>query len=228
MAQTYQKYFAPYIANWNVICDTDTTYYYKDYTEKKIRLIALDVMHQTADQLTWFVNTLASALTEELHVIVALHCRAHWLMTKFEVPWDDYLIAPGTNWEDTSSYTRSNYPSNISNDYASALDTFIANGGNFVCWIHGHTHYRLFRKLTTHTNQLDVSVANAGTAYADTSVWEREKGTQTMDDFNILAVDTTAKILRIVKIGVNCDRYMRIADTISYNYETGELIYSSV
>ena len=228
MAQTYQKYFAPYIANWNVICDTDTTYYYKDYTEKKIRLIVLDVMHQTADQLTWFVNTLASALTDELHVIVALHCRAHWLLTKFEVPWDDYLIAPGTNWEDTSSYTGSSYPANISNDYANALDTFIANGGNFICWIHGHTHYRLFRKLTTHTDQLDVSVANAGTAYADTSVWEREKGTQTMDDFNILAVDTTAKLLRIVKIGVNCDRYMRIADTISYNYDTGELIYSSV
>ena len=231
MAESYDAYFAPYIEEWGATYQSGKTYYYKDYAAKKIRLIVLDIMHQTAEQLEWFVETLASAKTAELHVICACHSRAHWQYTSYETPWDDKAHSPeysgGYSYGDTSGNHGSSYPSNMSNDYADAVDDFISDGGNFVCWIHGHTHYKMFATLTAHPNQLEIAVANASRPqYAWTYVWARKDGTKSEDDFNILAVDTYSKILRIAKVGVDYDRYMRHVDTISYDYGNHNLLYS--
>ena len=227
MASAYSAYFAPYIANWGCTYTADTTYYYKDYTTEGVRLIVLDIMHQTAEQRAWFVSTLESARTASLDVIVALHAKAHWMMDKHECVWDDALNV-SVSYSDTSGYSGSNYPSNLSDDYASAVDDFLDAGGNFIAWIHGHTHYRILADLQTHPRQLDVSVANAGGEdYASTYVWARVPDTKSMDDFNVVGIDTTGKILRIAKIGVNTDRLMRVAHTMSYNYKTHTIINAS-
>lgn len=232
MSDSYTTYFSPFISNWNVTSENGKTYYYKDYITNKVRLIVLDIMHQTAEQLSWFENVLSSAKTSDLHVIVANHSRTHWLFTPYNTTWDDKINNPNYNNGfpdgDTSSYSGISYPSNLSNDYADAVDDFIESGGEFVCWIHGHTHYKMFAKLSGHENQLNISVSNSGGAnYARTYVWERVINTKSMDDFNVLAIDTTGKILRLMKIGVDYDRYMRHVNTISYNYGTRELIYSN-
>ena len=220
MAEAYETYFAPYISNWRVTSTSGKTYYYKDYATNNVRLIVLDVMHQTADQLTWFASTLASAITANLHVIVAVHSRPHWQFTSHQTPWDDKPLVPSyTNgYSDTSAST---YPENLSDDYASAVDDFMTNGGYFICWIHGHTHHKMFAQLQTHPNQLDVSVENAGIPnFAWTYVKARIEDTKSEDCFNVLAIDTVSKILRIMAVGATYDRFMRHVDGISYNYET--------
>jgi hypothetical protein len=227
MADSYSAYMAPYISNWDCTYTADKTYYYKDYTAEGVRLIVLDIMHQTAEQLSWFESTLASAKTASLDVIVAVHSRAHWLLDTHETVWDDKDNSPSysAGYSDTSSYTGSNYPSNLADDYASAVDDFIDDGGYFICWLHGHTHFRILADLQTHPNQLDVAVANAGGEdFAPTYVWARVPDTKSMDDFNVVGIDTTGKILRIAKIGVNTDRLMRVAHTLSYNYQTHTII----
>lgn len=228
MAESYSTYFAPYISNWGATYTIDKTYYYKDYTEKKIRLIVLDYMKQNSEQLTWFQSTLSDAITKELHVIVATHSKPHWLFDSYDTPWDDKPVV--SLYEDgrVDKSQTSPYPVNLANDYAASVDSFITNGGEFICWIHGHTHYKMFAQLESYPRQLDVAVANAGGRdYAETYVWERVKNTKSEDDFNVLAVDVDSKILRIMKVGVNYDRCMRWVDTISYNYGTRELIYSN-
>ena len=220
MEEAYSTYFAPYISNWEVVGTSGKTYYYKDYTTNKVRLIVLDIMHQSAEQLSWFTSTLASAKTAGLHVIVAVHSRAHWLFDSHVTAWDDKPLVPSyTNgYNDTSA---SDYPENLSDDYASAVDDFLNDGGFFVCWIHGHTHHKMFAQLQTHPNQLDVSVENAGIPnFAWTYVKARIDGTKSEDCFNILAVDTDSKILRIMAVGATYDRFMRHVDGISYNYDT--------
>ena len=231
MSESYDTYFAPYIENWGAIYESGKTYYYKDYTAKKIRLIVLDIMHQTSEQLAWFVSTLASAKTAGLHVICACHSRAHWQFTSYNTTWDDKVHSPeysgGYSYGDTSGYSGTNYPSNLSNNYANAVDDFIDAGGNFVCWLHGHTHYKIFAVLTAHPNQLNIAVANnSRPQYAWTYVWARISGTKSEDDFNVVAVDTYSKVLRIMKVGVDYDRYMRHTDVISYDYGNHNILYS--
>ena len=102
---------------------------------------------------------------------------------------------------------------------------FIDAGGYFICWLHGHTHFRILAHLQTHSRQLDVSVANTGRpGFAQTYVWERVADSKSMDDFNVIGIDTTGKILRVAKFGVNTDRLMRVAHTMSYNYKTHTII----
>lgn len=224
MTEAYTTYFAPYISNWGVAGTSGQTYYYKDYPDNKVRLIVLDIMHQSADQLTWFVSTLASAKTAELHVVVAVHSRAHWQFTSHQTAWDDKPLVPSytAGYSDTSAST---YPENLSDDYANAVDDFITAGGYFVCWIHGHTHHKMFAQLQTHPNQLDVSVENAGIPdFAWTYVKARIDGTKSEDCFNVIAIDTVSKVLRIMAVGATYDRYMRHTDTIAYNYDTHSVL----
>lgn len=224
MAEAYTTYFAPYISNWGVAGTSGQTYYYKDYPDNKVRLIVLDIMHQSADQLTWFVSTLASAKTAELHVIVAVHSRAHWLFTSHVTAWDDKPLVPSytAGYSDTSAST---YPENLSDDYADAVDDFMTGGGYFVCWIHGHTHHKMFAQLQTHPNQLDVSVENAGIPdFAWTYVKARIENSKSEDCFNVIGIDTDSKVLRIMAVGATYDRFMRHADTIAYNYDTHSIL----
>jgi Predicted phosphohydrolases len=224
MDESYTTYFAPFINNWGVTYTANKTYYYKDYPDNHVRLIVLDIMHQTSEQLSWFTSTLNSARSGGLHVIVACHSRAHWLFDSLSTPWDDKIVVPGyaAGYSDSSG---GSYPENMSNSYANAVDSFISAGGEFICWIHGHTHFKMAAKLHDHPNQLDISVSNAGgTEYAWTYVCARFKSSKSEDDFNVLAIDTYSKVLRIVKVGVDYDRYMRHTDTFCYNYGTREMI----
>ena len=224
MGEAYTTYFAPYIANWGVTGTSGQTYYYKDYTDNKVRLIVLDIMHQSAAQLSWFVSTLASAKTAGLHVIVAVHSRPHWLFTSHVTAWDDKPLVPSyTNgYSDTSGST---YPENLSDDYANAVDDFMTNGGYFICWIHGHTHHKMFAQLQTHPNQLDVSVENAGIPnFAWTYVKARIENSKSEDCFNVFAVDVDSRVLRIMTVGATYDRFMRHADTIAYSYDTHTIL----
>ena len=230
MSTSYSTYLAPYIANWDVQYTSGKTYYYKDYADKNVRLIVLDVIHQTADQLTWFESTLSGARINGYHVIAALHARASWNFDPYNVTWDDRHVSAHytNNWSDTSSSSGTSFPSNLSDDYADAVDAFMAAGGYFVCWLHGHQHHKMFAALHDHPNQLDVCVSNAGgTDYAWTYVWARIPWTKSMDDFNLVAVDVESKVLRLAKVGVDYDRFMRHVDSISYNYDTHELLYAN-
>ena len=228
MSECYDYYFAPYIENWNVVCETGKTYYYKDYSSEKVRMIVLDIMHQTEDQLTWFASTLASALSGGLHVVCFVHSRASWKIYPFDTVWDDgaQLTSYPSSFSDTSGYAGTNYPSNLAQGYVDAVDDFINGGGNFVAWFHGHTHYKMFATISDHQNQLDVAVGNAACSsiFANSTV-AREEYTKTMDNFNVVAIDTTSKLLKICKVGVSYDRLMRKCDTICWDYGNSTLMY---
>ena len=82
--QVYDKFFAPYKANWGNVVFPDNAaangynYYYKDYASQKIRLIVLDNMANMLEQrnnvqATWLATVLESARTAGLHVICAIH-----------------------------------------------------------------------------------------------------------------------------------------------------------
>lgn len=210
----YDRYFAPFIANWGVTQPTDAAangycYYYKDYTTQGIRLIVLDCMDWGATQLSWFASTLESARQSNLSVVIAIHYQFDGSgVTGLDTGFNSYV-----GWSTgTDTYTPS--------DAISAVDDFIAGGGKFICWIAGHTHRDYAGYLSAHHNQLCIVVGtdasdSSNITHADSA---RIKGTDSQDLFNVIAFDATEHQIRIVRVGSNFSKQLQSRNTLCIGY----------
>ena len=144
-------------------------------------------MHYDSTQNTWFQSVLSGAKSSGLAVIIANHY-AGGALTHIDCSFD-------------SIQKRSVAMSSISGDARLSVDSFINDGGKFVCWIGGHQHTDYFATLTSSPNQLCVILDTARKASNADQDSIRVAGTKSQDCFNILSVDTYAKILKIVRVG---------------------------
>lgn len=215
----YNTYFKPFIDNgdWGTIVQPQNAeqdglcYYYKDYTAKKIRLIVIDY-RSTGDQLTWFESVLADAITNSLSVIVCVHYMPSAMTVGFNTPFN---ISP---FVDYSSY--------LSASWVNAVDTFIGNGGDFVCWLTGHAH-RDYAGYYQGTNgrQIILSLDTAATRN-DGYVKYRAKQSKSQDAFNIFCVNNYKKLITLWRVGNDRDALQRHIGSLCVNYSTGEMIYT--
>ena len=224
-AECYERYFSPYIANWGVNYTQGLCYYYKDYSDVSIRLIVLDGMRwnnikEDAAQEEWFKQKLNDAKEKNLHVIIASH-----------FPPDTSAGNKNNNvnfdcWYSDQRWETEQYGL-LNQKVADSVDSFQKNGGNFICYIGGHTHGDLFRPLKRYPNQLMVIVANAS-CYEhvnNADCWySRSESDNSQELFNLLNIDTENKILSIVRIGCCFDRYARHIGTISFDYENHKVL----
>ena len=214
-ASAYTRYIAPYIDNWNVVHDGDAShcYYYKDYSNEKVRLIVIDVMGWNTAQLNWLVDVLSSAITNGLQVVIASHYPAD--MSVQECTFTS-LFAPAFG------------TSVINEDALSAVDTFISNGGVFVAWLTGHVHRDYIGTITNHPNQLVIAISTASGANGQSQFdnVQRTKGTKSYDLFNIISIDTYNQRLSMFRVGADLDMYQRHIGAICYDYQNKKLIYN--
>ena len=219
----YNKFFKPYIANWNVTqpsnADTGKCYYYKDYNSKNIRLIVVNCMHDTEDQRTWFTETLATAKERGLHVI----CSSHYPVDSSVITADENKLLTDNTFQAYDARYNIFETSSMSRFCASEVDNFIADGGSFVCWICGHMHSDYFGLCIHHHNQVMIGVENAG-HHKDGNDSDRITGTKTQDSFNLISFDVSKKFIRIVRIGNDFDRLLRHKKAITYNYNENKII----
>ena len=213
----YNKYFKDYIQSWNVVQPSDAAteglcYYYKDYNSEKVRIIALDCMHYNEAQNNWFVGVLNSAKVAGLSVVVLSHYIA------FEM-------------EHTSGCTFDSLEMNavkiLDSRAADAVDVFISNGGDFVCWLAGHTHNDFFGVGKDYPKQVCICIGTAKTQNGIQTLVSRSYYDKSADLFNLIGVDTTQKVIKIVRIGADYDRLTRHIGTLCYNYETKQLVYNN-
>ena len=215
----YNKYFKDLIGNWNVTQPTGASanglcYYYKDYTDSNIRLIVLDCMHYTDAQNDWLISTLASAKTAGLHVICAKHYNVSRDLTK----------VAGNFYDPDLGFGKLVIGDTNNNKAQTAVSDFQTAGGNFVCWLTGDAHYDAIGELTMNGHkQLCVTFENAGChdAWGDVA---RVVGEKSEDSFNIVSVDTYSKLLKIVRVGNNMNRFLQPKQYMCYNYQTNEVI----
>lgn len=219
--EAYVRYFKPYISNWNVNQPDNAEangycWYYKDYANAKVRLIVLDCMYMSKDteqvQLQWFTSVLTDAKEKGLSVVAAKH-------HPFEVEQDT----------DTNSFNSLDYKPYNGNsidevkDFLNAIDTFITNGGEFICWINGDSHYDFQGTIKNHPNQYAIAFENAGC----NSQWNdsvRIEGTKSQDSFNFVTFDTNSKLIKVIRVGNNSDRYLRHKNYICYDYKNKKII----
>ncbi len=217
---SYERYIKDFYAQWgNVAVIENKCYYYKDYADYGIRMIVTDCMEgASTDQQTWFENTLAS--TPEGYSVM---CICHY--PYYPKATD---LVNGSPHIECSFDSRQNAPttatSNIPSSFISAVATWLtannnANAGRFICWLSGHTHadYVCIAKNTTQL-VLTIDTASHRTrdiGYSDT---ERVADTKTMDLFNLLAIDTYQKLIKVMRVGANLDSWMRKKDTMCIQY----------
>ncbi len=214
---SYEQYIKPYVENWGVTQPENAeengyNYYYKDYADAKVRLIVLDCMFWDSTEKTWLESVLADAKTEGLAVVVCSHYPGG-NVTRFNTPWASLQYADVSQTTDPEA--------------ATAISEFIEGGGEFVCWLSGHTHYDFVGKLTDFPEQVNITIDCANelagnTGYSDI---ERVVGTRSQDLFNIVAVDTFRKLIKVFRVGADRDSWMRHRGDLCIKYDTQEVLY---
>lgn len=208
-ADAYTKYFAPYIADWGVTYTAGKTYWYKDYANNNIRLISINSNYANdADQLAFLVDALAGAKTLGYTVV----CMAHFPVFNHEKINCNFT---GLDRE-VGTYV-------IGDAYMSAVQDFIDGGGDFACWLGGHTHCDFVVKSTTYPDQIGIVVTCAYTSstYSDQA---RENYRHSQDAFNIVGIDVNSHTIKLMRIGADSDCYMRSRKTLCINYKTQTIL----
>lgn len=214
--EAYNKYFAPFISNWGVIQPNNAAieglcYYYKDFTDRGIRLIVLDKMAWNSAQNTWLQGVLTDAKNNNLAVICANHYPAN-----------------NTNLNRDCSFC-SLYTNEIGGmpvDAINSIQSFIDDEhGEFICHINGHTHADYYG-IIDGTTQISITI---DCAYCNYDAWndsDRVVGEKSADCFNILSIDTYDKTLKLFRVGVDRDRWLRHKGTMCLKYDTKELLWN--
>lgn len=219
MADRDSYYIAPFESNWGITHTPGTSYYYKDYTSNNLRLIVLDTMlyasgdtaTEAATQTQWFENLLDSAITNGYHVLVATHS------------------GRGDNVECSfSSYESATTPAYaLPIELHEMIDTKITGGLHFVGLLCGHAHQDNIFVYTGLHKQYSYSITCANVALAAQWAYSDQHRSTTEDAWNIVIVDTTNSLVKIIRDGgANIDRYLRPRNTITINYDTGDIIQS--
>ena len=190
------------IESWGVTYTSGKCYYYKDFSDEKVRLIVLDYTHFDNEQKLWLQQVLSSSITLGLSVLCASH------------------TTPGeVNAEQCSftSQSRLSFSDTGAEDAASIISQFQQDGGEFIAMISGHLHCDRLGFLKDYPTQLQIQIDAARTqdAWMDKV---RMTGEKSQDLFNIISIDTTEKIIRIIRVGADCDRYMRRTTNICVRY----------
>lgn len=225
----YDKYFAPFVSGWNVVQPDNAEangqcYYYKDYPA--IRLIVLDMMHcargadwdgstiSSSAQLTWFASVLEDARTNNKPVVVATHMSPAFAIDMKYIPCK-YNTTKFDGTTTTADATKFAYR---------YVDDFITAGGEFVCWLVGHSHNDKIYTIKTGTSTeqfvvcLTCASARNPSSIARGSAGIRVVGTKTEDAFNVISFDTARKLIKIVRVGQSISDMMERYQQLTYRY----------
>ena len=190
-----------------------TMSYYKDFPESNLRLLVIDFYFGDEDQLAWLRETLEDARQKGLHVITAGHEMTHPIVRSPDVTFrtaDDFFFDLGRKPKEEREYDH-------------IIAEFKEKGGVHVCHLAGNEHAEYFG-FTEH-GVLNV-VAPATTHKIIWSDCQRVRGTKTYDCFNVVAVDTNLKLLKMVRVGNNADHFLRRKRLLCWDYGKQELVYN--
>lgn len=220
MADRDAYYISPFKDNWSIIHTTGTSYYYKDYTTAKVRLIVLDSMLYTDNgaeataQNTWLESLLTNAISNNLHVLIAIHSPHGGASVK--------------NCS-FSKYNQSAMPTNSDcNTPQSVIDivaTAITNGLHFIGYLVGHTHQDNIWDAENDGTQLMYCITCA--AVRQTAQWQNSDQNRDLytDAFNLITIDTQNTLIKLIRGGgANIDDHMRPRKALCINYSTGEIV----
>lgn len=206
---------------------TSVAYYYKDLATPKIRIIVLDCCDTSASyrinsvgsaQLTWLQNTLAST-PNGYGVIIAMHQPVGKLTAASVTAhpsfadWNDEL--------DGVNYSFANTTWTGASGIKSAVDSFIANGGEFIMYAVGHVHSDVVGIISgTAQTQLMAAVASPNRMldmqYDNVALGDGRGKAQ--DVINAYVIDRKRHAVRVVRVGANMTTDLKERLVEEFNY----------
>lgn len=185
------------------------TAYFKDFPASAVRLIVLDQYYDVEAECAWLDELLTDARERSLSVITAMHEPSDHVNDSFRCAFhtqNDYDSVTGMRHH----------------AFEDVLCRHTAQGGIHICNLVGHTHHDLFG--FTEGGILNCAVPCA-TNWAGWCDGIRVPGTRTNDCFHVVSIDPNLSLFKIVRIGDNCDHYLRPKRVLCYNYKTKELLH---
>jgi len=219
----YKKFFEPFIGQWGVQQPKNAAakgynYYYKDYQKASVRLIVLDGMYYDDAENEWLQRLLNDARRQKLHVVIASHFPTARSTQVRKCPFD--TLRRDVFWEDDwTGYGL------LDKRVPEMVETFMDEGGRFVCYLCGHVHDDLFRHQTAYPRQLMVAVPNASMPDFGGSPYSRVHNNRSRDVFNIVSVCTQDYLLRIARVGADYDFNGRHLGGIVYDYAAHDILW---
>lgn len=220
MANRSAYYIEPFESGWGITHTSGKSYYYKDYSDAKVRLIVMDAMLYTdngqdaTDQTTWLSGLLSSAITNNLHVLIAIHA-PHGGATAEDCSFSRY------GQTEMPTHTDCNTPQAV----IDAVSSAITSGLHFIGYIVGHTHQDNVWDAEGDGKQLMYCITCA--SVSNVNQWknsDQHRDTEN-DAYNIITIDTANSLVKILRGGgANIDDHMRTRKAICFNYSTGEKV----
>jgi len=220
MADRDAYYITPFKSGWGITHTNGTSYYYKDYTNQKVRLIVMDGMLYTnagaeaTAQTSWLENLLADAITNDLHVLIAIHA-PHGGATAEACSFSRY------NEGTRPTYGDCNTPQAVIDTVAAKITA----GLKFIGYLVGHTHQDNVWDAEGDGKQLMYCITCA--AVSQTAQWinSDQNRSVTEDAYNLVTIDTTNTLVKIIRGGgADIDDHMRTRKAICFDYSTGEKV----
>lgn len=221
--EAYETFFEPFISGWGVTHQSQRLYWHKDYASVGIRIIGIDMQYWDAEEESWLGTVLAEAQSLGYKVILL----SHYILGQFTGNPD---VTFQYNTTDDQIYT-GNYKSSSSGYYGAyrngdAISTLVNYRDIIICNLCGHMHadYYGYTKLddTDGRQLLTIGIDQAG-ILREVSGADRSAA-DTRYVFNLFTVDTSTKVLKIVRFGNDTDKYLRSKKTLCVRYETGEVL----
>ena len=220
--ESYRLLMDSYVEGWGVVQPEGVRkkgsphftacYYYKDYPLSGIRLVVLDGMHYSKAQEAWFEDCLSDALAQGLLVVAASH-----------FPPRKGLLPLVSGFTERNEPLEEETEHRLSDSAFAIVDTFLDQGGTFVCWLGGHAPQDFIGPVRGHERQFQILVDKAG--WPDWFMEEdRTRGTAFQDSFNLLTVNPGRGIFVIDRIGCTRDQYLRGKHLFVYDYRNREVI----
>lgn len=224
----YNSMIAPFVADWGVTQPANAAsqglnYWYKDYAASNIRLISLDCLYPTSDQLSWFAQAMADTLNSSnsaygYTVVVAAHyIPANITGTSALVKYNDKIV---TFTEYGLEERIANSHMKIDDAYPTAVDTFINNSGKFAVWLCGHYHSDAVFFPNSHPNifTIDIDKAGSNASHNEEDHAARTAGTPNEVCANVVGIDVVSGVVKVLRVGLKSDKYLRPINTLTYDY----------
>lgn len=220
MANRSAYYIEPFESGWGITHTSGTSYYYKDYSDAKVRLIVMDAMlyssggAEATAQTSWLEGLLESAITNNLHVLIAIHAPHGGAMAK-DCSFSRYGQGTMPTYQDC----------NTPQDVIDAVAEKISGGLKFAGYIVGHTHQDNIWDAEGDGTQLMYCITCAAVSNADQWKQSDQHRDDQNDAYNIVTIDTANTLVKIIRGGgANMDDHMRTRKAICFNYSTGEMV----
>ena len=223
MAQRDAYYIAPFESNWGITHTSGTSYYYKDYADAKVRLIVIDCMlyhgtpgSEATTQTSWLGTAMDGAKSLGYHILIATHA-----------PHTGAIYKDCTFNRYGYSGAYPSFPDGVQTPQAvtDLVATKIAGGCVFIGYIIGHTHQDYMLDANNDGKQMMYCVTCA--AVTQTAQWQGSDQWRDShaDAFNVITVDTDARMVKIVRGGgANVDNRMRNRTQICFHYGDGVIV----